>query len=160
MFVRTYINVLNHPIHLYCSKSKTSSTWSEVTVCFSTYRFKKDSVLPRSCDDEYMIFLALKQRLSEESFVNKQHIRRSVVSKALENEVKINTFYKQVLLDNAWEDISKKYDLEFWELLTDERRNLKLLKKQTVRRRWILLIMQSKIDQKCHQSFTQQFYMR
>lgn len=101
MFVRTYTNVLNHPIHLYCTKGKTSSTWSEVTVCFSTCRFKKDSVLPRSCDDEYMIFLALKQRLSEESFVNKQHIRRSVVSKALENEVKINTFYKQVLLDNA-----------------------------------------------------------
>ena len=101
MFDRTYINVSNHPIHLYCSKSKMSSTWSEVTVCFSTCRFKKDSVLSRSCDDKYMILLALKQCLSEESFVNKHHIRPSVVNKSLEKEVKISPFYKQVHLDNA-----------------------------------------------------------
>ena len=38
--------------------------------------------------------------------------------------------------------------------------NLKLLKKQTMREMYILVIIQQKIDKKCHQSLTQQFCMR
>ena len=33
---------------------------------------KIQTVLPRSCDDEHIILLALKQRLSDETVVNKQ----------------------------------------------------------------------------------------
>ena len=82
---------------------------------------KIQTVLPRSCDDEYIISLALKRRSSDKSVVNKQHIRPSLVNKALEKLIEINPFYRQVRLDNSWEDISKESDPELWELLTDEK---------------------------------------
>ena len=33
------------------------------------------TVLPRSCDDEYIISIALKRRLNDKSVVNKQHFK-------------------------------------------------------------------------------------
>ena len=86
-------------------------------MCFSTCRFEKDSdSFARFYDDEYIISLALKQCLSDKSVVNKQHIRPSLVNKALEKLVEINPFYKQVRLDNSWEDLSKESDPELLEL--------------------------------------------
>ena len=35
---------------------------------------KVQTILPRSCDEEYLISLALKRRLSDKSAVNKQQI--------------------------------------------------------------------------------------
>ena len=43
---------------------------------------KIQTILPRSCDNENLISLALKWRLSDKSFVNKQNIRPALVNKA------------------------------------------------------------------------------
>ena len=57
---------------------------------------KIQTILLRPCDDEYLISLALKCRLSDTSFVNKQNIRPALVNKALEKLVEIDPFYKNV----------------------------------------------------------------
>ena len=77
------------------------------------------TVLPRSCDDEYIISIALKRRLNDKSVVNKQHLRPSVAKTALKKLVEIKIFYKKGCLDNSGEDINKKSDPELWKLLTD-----------------------------------------
>ena len=117
---RTYDYISNHPIHINCRKSKRNSTWSQGKVSFSTYKFEKDSdSFLRSYDDEYIVSLSLKQDLSDKSVFNKQHIRPSLVSKALEKLVENKPFFQQVCLVNSWEDISKESDPQLWELLTD-----------------------------------------
>ena len=80
---------------------------------------KIQTILPRSCNEEYLISLALKRRLSDTSIVNKQHIRPAFVNRALEKLVEVNPFYKDVRIDNSWEDISEESDPDFWKLLTD-----------------------------------------
>ena len=79
----------------------------------------------------------------------------------MEKLVEINPFYKQVRLDNSWEDISKESDPDLWELLTDEKAKSKTVE-EIDREEDIDSSNNAKnIDQKCHQSLlTQQFYMR
>ena len=60
---------------------------------------KIQTVLPRSCDEEYLISLALKCRLSDTSVVNKQNILPAAVTRALEKLIEINPFYKDVRID-------------------------------------------------------------
>ena len=72
-----------------------------------------------TCDDENLISLALKRRLSDTSFVNKQNIRPALVNKALEKLVEINPFYKNVRIDDTWEDVSEESDPVLWNILTD-----------------------------------------
>ena len=81
---------------------------------------KVQTILPRSCDEEYLISLALKRRLTDKSAVNKQHIRPAAVNRALKKLTEINPFYEDVTVDTAWEDLSEQSDPELWRLLTDE----------------------------------------
>ena len=81
---------------------------------------KIETILPRSSDNENLISLALKRRLSDTSFVNKQNIRPALVNKALEKLVEINSFYKDVRIDDTWEDLSEESDPGLWNILTDE----------------------------------------
>ena len=81
---------------------------------------KNQTILPRPCDDENLISLALKCRLSDTSFVNKQNIRPALVNKALEKLVEIDPFYKNVHIDDTWEDVSEESDPVLWNILTDE----------------------------------------
>ena len=46
---------------------------------------KIQTILPRTCSDDYIISLALKRRLSDKSFVNKQFIRPAYVDRAFRN---------------------------------------------------------------------------
>ena len=81
---------------------------------------KIQTILPRSCDDGYLISLALKRRLSDKSAVNKQHIRPAAINRALRKLIEINPFYKDVSIDDQWENVSEQSDPELWKLLTDE----------------------------------------
>ena len=62
---------------------------------------KVQTILPRSCDEEYLISLALKRRLSDKSAVNKQ-IRPAFVNRAIAKLIEINPFYNNVIVDNDW----------------------------------------------------------
>ena len=55
------------------------------------------TILPRSCDKDYLISLALKLRLTDKSAVNKQQIRPALVNTALQKITKINPFYSILL---------------------------------------------------------------
>ena len=78
------------------------------------------STLPRTCNNETVISLALKLRLSDTSYVNKQNIRPILVNKALEKLVEINPFYHNVRIDDSWATVSQEIDPLLWSTLTDE----------------------------------------
>ena len=81
---------------------------------------KIQNVLPRSCNEEHLISLALKRRLSDKSAFSKQHIRPAAVNGALAKFMEINPFYQNVSICKSWEKISKTSDPELWTMLTDD----------------------------------------
>ncbi|XP_066911966.1 uncharacterized protein [Clytia hemisphaerica] len=81
---------------------------------------KIQKILPRVCSEEFLISLALKRRLTDKSYVNKQNIRPAFVTKALEKLVEINKFYENVVPNARWEDESLRRDPELWSLLTEK----------------------------------------
>ena len=81
---------------------------------------KIEKSLPRPCDDNCVISLALKRRLSDQSYHRKQNIRPAKVNKALEKLKEINYFSNNVSVDDSWENLSKESDPELWDLLTNE----------------------------------------
>ena len=71
-------------------------------------------------DEEYLISLALKSRLTDKSVVNKQQIRLALVNTALQKLAQINPFYSNITIHNEWEDLSEQSDPVLWKLLTDK----------------------------------------
>ena len=51
---------------------------------------KNQTILPRSCDEEYLIFLALKCRFTDKCVINKQQILSALVNTAPQKLTKIN----------------------------------------------------------------------
>ena len=81
---------------------------------------KVQTILSRSCDEEYLISLSLKRRLTDKSVVNKQQIRPALFNTALQKLTKINPFYSNITIHNDWEDLSEQLDLVLWKLLIDK----------------------------------------
>ena len=89
------VNFTHHFIHVHCCKNERCLTLSERAMCFSTITGLKkvQTILPRSCDEEYLISLALKRRLSDKSAVNKQNRPAfTFVNRALAKLIEINPF--------------------------------------------------------------------
>ena len=81
---------------------------------------KTQAILPRSCDEEYLISLALKRRLTDKSVVNKQQVCLVLVNTAPQKSAQINPFYSNITIHNEWEDLSEQSDPVIWRLLTDK----------------------------------------
>ena len=81
---------------------------------------KIQTVLPRQCDDNHIISLTLKRRLSDKSFFTKQNIRPALVNRALAKFVEINPHYKNICWNETWENESEQTDPELWNLLTNK----------------------------------------
>ena len=60
---------------------------------------KVTTILPRICDDRYLISLALKRRLTGRSNVNQQNIRPACVNAALKKLIETNPLYADVSID-------------------------------------------------------------
>ena len=87
----------------------------------STDLKKIQTILPRSCDEEYLISLALKRQLTDKGVVNKQQIGPALVNTTLQKLTKISPFYSNIAIDNEWEDSSEQSsDPVLWKLLTDK----------------------------------------
>ena len=78
---------------------------------------KIQAILPRPCDEEYLISIALKRRLTSKSVVNKQQIRTALVNIALQKLAQIYPFYSIISIHNEWEDLSDQSDLVLWKLV-------------------------------------------
>ena len=78
------------------------------------------AILPKVCNDNVLISLNLKRRLSNSHFVNRQNIRPTLVNKALNKLKGVNPLYKDVHIDETWESVSKENDLSLWKMLTNE----------------------------------------
>ena len=63
---------------------------------------KVHTILPRSCNKEYLISLALKRRSTDKSVVNKQQRRPALVTAALQKLAKINPFYSNITIDTLF----------------------------------------------------------
>ena len=79
---------------------------------------KIQKTLPRSCNDEHIITLALKRRLTDKSAFHKQHIRPALVNRALSKLQEINPLYRTVVIEDSWADVSEQTDPELWNFLT------------------------------------------
>ena len=76
---------------------------------------KIQTILQRSCDEEYLISLGLERWLTDKSVVNKQEIRPALVNSALQKLPKINPFYSNFTVDNEWEDLSELMETSDWQ---------------------------------------------
>ena len=81
---------------------------------------KIQTSLPRACNDDHLISLALKRRLSDSNYVSKQMIRPALVNKALKKLMEVNPLYENIQIDLEWENISQESDPELWGILTNE----------------------------------------
>ena len=86
----------------------------------STNLEKIQAILPRSCDEEYLIAVALNSWSTDKSLVNKQQICLAIVNTALQKLAQINPFYSNITIHNEWEDLIKQSALVLWKLLTDK----------------------------------------
>ena len=77
---------------------------------------KIQTLSPRSCDEEYLISLALKRQLIDKSVVNKQQIHPALVNTALQKLAQINPFYSNITIHNERKDLSEQLDLVLWKL--------------------------------------------
>ena len=57
--------------------------------------------------------------MSNNSTFNKQQIHPVFINRALAKLIEINPFYKSVIIDNDWKNVSERSDPEFWKLLTN-----------------------------------------
>ena len=76
--------------------------------------------LPRIFNDDHLITLALKRRLSDRRSVDKQVNRLGNVNKALTKLIELNTLYQNILIDLSWKNVSRKSDPELWNILPEK----------------------------------------
>ena len=81
---------------------------------------KIQSILPRTCNDEFLISLALKRRLTDLSSVTKMNIRPALVRRGLEKLIEVNHHYNNINSNLSWENDSQENDPQLWSMLTDE----------------------------------------
>ena len=80
---------------------------------------KIQNVLPRTCNEENIVSIALKRRLSDSHAYHQQNINATNVNAALDKLIEINPFYRNVRIDKTWETVSRETDPETWNLLTN-----------------------------------------
>ena len=80
---------------------------------------KIQKVLPRTCNEENIVSIALKRRLSDSGAYHQQNINATNVNAALDKLIEINPFYKNVRIDSTWENVSRETDPDTWNLLTN-----------------------------------------
>ena len=85
----------------------------------NTFLFQQTS-LPRACNDDHLIKLSLKRRLSNRGYVDKQVIRPGLVYRALAKLVEVNPLHQNIQLNMSWENVSQDSNPELRNILTDE----------------------------------------
>ena len=78
------------------------------------------TILLRSCNEKYLISLALRRRLTEKSVVNKQQFLPALVNASLQKLTKINPFYSNITINNEWKNFWEQLDPLLWKHLADK----------------------------------------
>ena len=81
---------------------------------------KLQRVLPRSSNDEHIISVALKRRLTDNSAYIKQNISPARINAALLWLKNNNPLYSHIQIDDNWERTMQESDPELWSMLTEE----------------------------------------
>ena len=76
--------------------------------------------LPRAVNEDCLISLALKRRLSDNKAVKQEYIRPAFVNRALQKLKEINPLYKNVIIERDWEDLTENSDPDLWNFLTNK----------------------------------------
>ena len=104
-------------------------------MCFGNNRFEKKKVqriLPRSCDEEYVISIALNCRLTDKSSVNKKYIRPAAVNRASTKLTKITQFNGNVTLNEEWADVSQQSDQNYGNSLLTKMQKIKNMRSKQI----------------------------
>ena len=72
---------------------------------------KIQTILPRSCNEEYLISLALNYRLTDKSVVSKHQICPALVNTALQKLTQIVQFYSNITIHKEFKDLSERSGL-------------------------------------------------
>ena len=91
MFIVAKTNVAQHGLKVPC-------------VLVPTDVKKICTVFPSSCNQKYLISLALIWQLTDKSVFNKQQICPALVNAALPKLTNINPCYSNITVHNGWED--------------------------------------------------------
>ena len=81
---------------------------------------KLQKVLPRSCNEDHLISVALKRRLTDNSAYIKQHISPAKINVALLWLKENNPLYSHIQFDVNWEKNMRESDPELWSMLTED----------------------------------------
>jgi hypothetical protein len=81
---------------------------------------KLQKVLPRSCNEDHLISVALKRRLTDNSAYIKQHISPAKINAALMWLKENNPLYSHIQFDENWEKTMQESDPELWSMLTED----------------------------------------
>ena len=87
--------LISQIFHLFITAKHTSEQWALKGECVVVQADLKriQTSLPRACNDDHLITLALKWRLSDRGYVDKQVIRPGIVNRALRNLIEVNSLY-------------------------------------------------------------------
>ena len=110
-----HINFTDNSIYVYSCKGAQHGLKGQCVLVPANLE-KIQKTLPRSCNDEHIITLALKRRLTDKSAFHKQHIRPALVNSALRKLQEINPLYRTVVIEDSWADVSEQTDPDgiFW----------------------------------------------
>ena len=81
---------------------------------------KVQKVLPRTCNDDHLISVAIKRRLTDKSSYIKQNISPANINNALKWLKENNQLYAHIHYDEDWEKAMRESDPELWSMLTEE----------------------------------------
>ena len=81
---------------------------------------KIQTSLPRIFNDDHLITLALKRRLSDRRYVDKQLIGPGLVNRVLTKLIEVNPLYQNIQIDLSWKNVSHDSDLELWNILPEK----------------------------------------
>ena len=84
---------------------------------------KVQKVLPRTCNDDHLISIALKRRLKDNSSVIAQNISPAKINAALKWLRENNPLYSDTEYDTDWEKAMQESDPELWNMLTETDNN-------------------------------------
>ena len=76
--------------------------------------------MPTACNDDHLITLALKWRLSDGGYVVNQVIRLGLVNRVLAKLIEVNPLCQNIQINPPWENVSQESDSELWN--TDQNR--------------------------------------
>ena len=107
---------------MFITAKHTSKQWGLKGQCVLVLADLKkvQTSLPRTCNDDHLIALALKWHLSDRGYVDTQVIRPGLVNRVFDKLIEVNPLYQNTQINLSWENVSQESNPELCNILTDQ----------------------------------------